>query len=353
MKKGFDPILVRCAKVLMGICLVGTLGVTPVQAAPPPEDTITAIADDASNLPALRTLLISQHGKPILERSYQGANLDRPVNIKSASKTIIAALVGRAIHEGIISGVNASIRPLLMKRLPAEANPDLANITVEDLLTMRAGLEPTSGPNYDSWIVSRDWVADALSRPMVDVPGGRMLYSTGSSHLLSAILTDASGRSTRQLAQDWLGVPLDMQFGGWDRDPQGVYLGGNNMAISPRALLRFGEMMRHGGVAKGTRVIPKHYIDASWQPRTQSPFTGHHYGYGWFIAQSEGRPIYYAWGYGGQLLYVVPSLALTVVMTSDPTQPSGSNGYARELYGLLTERIMPLAAGQWLTQPPP
>lgn len=324
--------------------MLGIAGLATAMAASPAEDTFPAIADDAANLPALRTLLISQHGKPLLERAYQGANLDRPVNIKSASKTIIAALVGRAIHEGMIHGVNASIRPLLMKRLPVNANPQLAEITVEDLLTMRAGLEPTSGPNYDSWVTSRDWVADALSRPMVDVPGGRMLYSTGSSHLLSAILTDASGRTTRQLAQDWLGVPLDMQFGGWDRDPQGVYLGGNNMAISPHALLRFGEMMRNGGVAKGRRVIPKSYIDASWQPRTQSPFTGHGYGYGWFIAQSEGHPIYYAWGYGGQLLYVVPSLALTVVMTSDPTQPSGSNGYAQQLYTLLTERIMPLAA---------
>ena len=313
-------------------------------ASPETRAALDAIAQEAAELPALRTLIVTQHGQPLLERAYQGANLDTPVNIKSASKSIISAMVGRAIAEGLISGVDSSIRPLLSKRLPADANPRLGEITVEDLLTMRAGLARTSGSNYGRWVASRNWVSYAVSQPFVDEPGGNMLYSTGSSHLLSAILTDASGRSTRVLAREWFGDSLGMEIGGWDRDPQGIYLGGNNMAISPRALLRFGEMMRNGGTAQGQQVVPESYIDASWQPRTHSPFTGHDYGYGWFLTEAHGHPIRYAWGYGGQLLYIVPSLSLTVVMTSDPAQPSGRNGYAQQLHALLAERIIPALA---------
>jgi CubicO group peptidase (beta-lactamase class C family) len=117
-------------------------------------------------------------------------------------------------------------------------------------------------------------VAHALSRPFVDAPGGGMLYSTGSSHLLSAILTRASGRSTLDLARDWLGEPLGIGFPPWDRDPQGVYLGGNNMALSPRELLRFGELYRQGGELDGRRILSEAWVETSWTPRTRSVFSG-------------------------------------------------------------------------------
>jgi CubicO group peptidase (beta-lactamase class C family) len=72
----------------------------------------------------------------------------------------------------------------------------------------------------------------------------------------------------------------------WSRDPQGIYLGGNEMAMTPRSLLAFGELYCCGGVtASGERVISKEWIKESWTPRTRSRFTGHGYGYGWFITR--------------------------------------------------------------------
>lgn len=113
------------------------------------------------------------------------------------------------------------------------------------------------------------------------------------------------------------------------------------MALSPRALLRFGEMYRLGGTIDDRRVVPEEWIRQSWTPRTRSPFTGDSYGYGWFIREVHGHPVYYAWGYGGQMLFVVPSLALTVVMTSDPTEPSRQDGYVQRLHQLLADGIIP------------
>jgi CubicO group peptidase (beta-lactamase class C family) len=169
-----------------------------------------------------------------------------------------------------------------------------------------------------------------------------MLYSTGDSHLLSAALTWATGRSTLALMRDWLGRPLGITIPEWPRDPQGIYVGGNDMVLSPRALLRFGELYRQGGVIDGKRVLPEGWVEASWTPRTRSPFTGHAYGYGWFITAAQGHPVYYAWGFGGQMVYVLPDLGLTVVMTSDPTARS-RDGYLEQLHGLLADGIVPAA----------
>jgi CubicO group peptidase (beta-lactamase class C family) len=297
----------------------------------------------AAELPSLHALLVAQGGAELVARVFRGPGLDRPVNVKSVSKSIIAALVGSAIARGVLAGVDQRIAPLLHDLVPAAADPRIGAITIDHLLTMRAGLERTSGRNYGRWVNSDDWLRYALSRPFVDEPGGRMLYSTGSYHLLSAVLTRAAGRSTLALAREWLGDPLEIAIPPWTRDPQGFYLGGNNMALAPRALLRFGEMYRLGGAWQGRRVLPGSWIEASWTPRVRSPFTGHTYGYGWFIAKARGHLVAYAWGYGGQMVYVVPDLALTVVMTSDPNSPSGRSGYVRQLHDLLAEGLVAAA----------
>ena len=297
----------------------------------------------AAALPNLHALLIARGGREQVGQVFRGPGLDRPVNVKSVSKSVMAALAGAAIAHGALEGVDQRIAPLLGDLVPADADPRVGAITIDHLLTMRAGLERTSGRNYGRWVSSRNWISFALSRPFVDEPGGRMLYSTGSYHLLSAVLTRAAGRSTLALAREWLGAPLAIEIPPWQRDPQGFYLGGNNMALTPRALLRFGELYRQRGTYAGTRVLPASWIETSWVPRVRSRFTRHQYGYGWFIARARGYPVYYAWGYGGQMIYIVPDLALTAVMTSDPTAPSGRNGYVRKLHSLLATGIVPAA----------
>jgi CubicO group peptidase (beta-lactamase class C family) len=297
----------------------------------------------AAALPNLHALLVARAGEEQVGEACRGPGLERPVNVKSVSMSVMAALAGGAIDRGILEGVDQRFVPSLGELVPADADPRVRAITIDHLLTMRAGLERTSGHNYGRWVNSGDWVGFALSRPFVDEPGGRMLYSTGSYHLLSAVLTRAADRSTLELARDWLGEPLGIDIPPWTRDPQGFYLGGNNMALAPRALLRFGEMYRQSGAYGGRQVLPASWIEASWTPRARSPFTGHDYGYGWFIAKARGHRLFYAWGYGGQMIYIVPDLALTAVMTSNPTAPSGRSGYVRELHALLVQGIIPAA----------
>ena len=308
--------------------------------------SMAAAVQRARTLPRLRALLVARHGETLAEHRFAGPALDVPVNLKSASKSVLSALVGIAIERGVLTGVNQKIAPVLRPDLPPGGDPRLADIDIEDLLTMRAGLGRTSGPYYGAWVASPNWVRDALARPFEDDPGGRMLYSTGSSHLLSAVLTRASGRSTHSLATEWLARPLGIALPAWSRDAQGIYFGGNDMLMAPRALLRFGELYRTDGVFAGRRILPEGWVAESWRPRTASPYTGHGYGYGWFARRTGGdgggHEVRYAWGYGGQMLFVVPELALTVVVMSEST-PQERSDYVVQLHALLDGFIVPAA----------
>lgn len=307
---------------------------------------LAPILDGAEALDPLETVLVAVDGAVIAERGYDGNSPDDPTNIKSASKSVVSALVGIAIDKGLIEGVDQPIADFLADDFPDDADPRLADLTVGNLLSMQAGLGRTSGPNYGRWVSSGNWVQSALAQPFETDPGGAMQYSTGSTHLLSAILTEAADEPTRDIGNEWFSAVDGFQIGGWERDPQGIYLGGNQMAMSPRSLLAFGEVYRTGGLAAdGTRILSQDWIDQSWTERTNSRFSGDGYGYGWFLREIGGEDVRYAWGYGGQMLYIVPALDLSVVMTSDENAPSAGNGHRDDLHALLGEIIAAVREG--------
>lgn len=317
-----------------------------LEAAPRPPGLDSALLAQAfaraADLPRLHSLLIARHGELVRERYFRGPGRDRVANIKSASKSVIATLVAIAIAEGHLEGVDQKVAPFFPEYVPAGADARLDSITIGHLLSMRSGLEPTSFGNYGRWVNSGNWVRFVLQRPFVDEPGGRMLYSTGSTHLLSAILTKATGMSTLAYARSRLGEPLGIQVPAWTRDPQGIYFGGNEMAFRPRDLLTFGELYRNGGVHEGERILSESWIEDAWVRRTTSPFNGHGYGLGWWMRTSGGFDVRFAWGYGGQYVFIVPELELTVVTTSD-AYSAREGDHNRALHDLLDDYIIPAA----------
>ena len=298
----------------------------------------------AAALPRLRSLLVARDGRLVRERYFHGASRDRAHNVKSAAKSIVSALVGIAIEQQRIGSVRQPIGPYFQSELAAPEEQRKRAITIEDLLTMRSGLETTSFYSYGAWVNSRNWVRFALARPLIGAPGGEMIYSTGSSHLLSAILTRVTGMSTWQYATRYLARPLGITLPQWQRDPQGIYFGGNDMYLTPRAMLAFGNLyLRHGRSAEGQQIVPAWWVDSSFVRRTRSGWSGNDYGYGWWSRQLGGQDTHFAWGYGGQMIFVVPSLELTVVMTSDPESRSHEGEHLDALYDLMDRYIVPAA----------
>lgn len=322
--------------------LASSVATTPRARVPVADLTFDAAVAEAASLPRLYSLLVSVDGDLRVERYFNGVSAARATNIKSASKSIISTLVGIAIDRGDIPSVHEPISRYFPEYLRGDAARGA--ITIEDLVTMRSGLETTSNRNYGRWVQSANWVRAALAQPLVDRPGGRMIYSTGSTHLLSAILTKATGMSTLAFARRALGTPLGITFGGWTRDPQGIYLGGNEMAMRPTDMLRIGELFLNDGRRDDTQIVSRAWVRAAIEPRTVSRWSEREYGYGWWVRTMAGHPVFYAWGYGGQFIFIIPSTKTVVVTTSVSEPGSERREQLRGIYDMVEHHIIPEAA---------
>jgi CubicO group peptidase (beta-lactamase class C family) len=293
----------------------------------------------ASELPRLHSLIVSWRGEVVLERYFNGARAARAANVKSVSKSIISTLVGVAIERGLVSGPETPISTYFPEVIK-DRDERKQRITIEDLLTMRSGLESTSNRNYGRWVQSGNWVQHALAKPLFAMPGTEMEYSTGNTHLLSAILTKATRTSTWQFAQDAVAKPLGFTLPRWPQDPQGIYFGGNDMLLTPRQMLAFGELYLHEGRVNNRQVVSERWIERSFVPRGFSRISGQRYGYGWWMRELAGHQAYFAWGFGGQYIILVPDLELVVVTTSASTVAEDRRTHRRTLFELVEDLVI-------------
>lgn len=317
---------------------------------PPPADgplepaRLDSMLQAAERLRPLSSLLVWHRGELVAERYYGGMRADRTVNLKSVSKTLLNPLVGIAIRDSLIEGVDTPLRrllPDLYARLDRSAadDPRKDDIRLRDLLDMGSGLETTSFGNYGAWVAASDWGWDQLRRPMECEPGACYQYSTGVTHLLGMAIAEAVGRDLRSYAQDVLFEPLDIPLPAWDRGPQGYYLGGNNMSMRPRDLLKIGVLFLDDGRYDGRQLVPEAWIEQSWRPVFRSPWNGMGYGHLWWASDWGGEVVHSAWGYGGQFLVVVPRLDLAVVATSSLARTE--RGHNRRMRRFFDRYVIP------------
>lgn len=337
-RRGFNALV--AGGLAAGPLFMERAAAQPVQAAGA-VDAVQALEAAIGPLPQLHAVLVQRGDEVVFAAAPRGPGLDRQANIKSCSKSIVALLLGIAIARGEISGLDARLDAVAPAIIPSDATAGVEALTMEDLVTLRAGLEATSGSNYGAWVGSANWLAYALRRPMIAVPGARMIYSTGTTHILGAALAVATGENLLAQARSRLGAVMDFSISPWTRDPQGYYLGGNEMALTPRAMLKIAVMVRDQGRFGDRQIVSSDWVASSLVARSQSPYSGLRYGYGWFLSQS-GFAV--ARGYGGQIIAAHPGRGLAVAITSDPTQPARSQGYFGTLMDLLDGPILALGA---------
>jgi CubicO group peptidase (beta-lactamase class C family) len=105
-------------------------------------------------------------------------------------------------------------------------------------------------------------------------------------------------------------------------------------------MMAFGELYARGGRGGGKQVVPADWIEASLVPRGRSSRSGLSYGYGWWIRELGGVDAYFAWGYGGQFIFVVPQLELVVVTTSSPEPGADRRGHLEAVYQLVENLVI-------------
>ncbi|HET6918310.1 MAG TPA: serine hydrolase, partial [Jiangellaceae bacterium] len=204
-----------------------------------------------------------------------------------------------------------------------------------------AGLPEELGPDLPAWILTDDWVRSILSDPLDQLPGERFAYSNASSHLLSAVLTEATGMSVLEYAQAKLFDPLgiasrpapDLLFTveenalvyeradfAWPHDPQGVSTGFSFLKLTARDMAAFGRLYLDGGRWQDQQVVPTAWVDAATTEQVQVDSATEGYGYQWWVTMAGGHAAYAAAGYGGQLIEVVPDLRLVAVFSTELTE---------------------------------
>lgn len=253
--------------------------------------------------------------------------------LHSCSKSFTSALIGIAIEQGYISGID----DLLSKYLPQVAGftDGKQNLTLHHLLTQTSGLEWYEwGGSYSNWEEFQsapNWIEYILGRNLVAQPGTLFNYSTGNTHLAAAALEQAVGMNEMEYAQTNLFQPLGMDSVEWRTDPQGITDGGNGIAMTARDAARFGQLYLQEGLWNGKQLVPKAWVTESTSAQNNGAGDGTgSYGYFWWTRPfgTKNYPTYYAFGAWGQYIFVVPELSLvSVIACSGPRSSYASRPY--------------------------
>jgi CubicO group peptidase (beta-lactamase class C family) len=255
----------------------------------------------------------------IVDEFYQDDYDENSVfRFNSCSKSFTSALIGIAIDEGLIAGVDVPIS----EYFPQVIGTTKEGITIRHLLEHTSGIEwyEFGGSAESFWGMNNadNWVDYVLERPMDAEPGATFAYSTGGTHLLAAILEQATAESLFDYAKKHIFDPLGMDSVRWRADPQEILDGGNGIEMTARDAAKFGQLFLDGGASNGRQLVPEAWVKTSTSVQVARSGNYGSYGYQWWIRPfgAAGYDTYYAMGAMGQFIVVVPELDLVTVITS-------------------------------------
>ncbi|WP_371541299.1 beta-lactamase family protein [Streptomyces sp. NBC_00554] len=284
---------------------------------------LTKLGNNAS----LFSALVIRHDRLVAERYYHGSGAQRSNNVHSVSKSILQALVHIAVAKGYIGSLDDPVADYLPEYF-GNASPEKKKITIRHMLTMRSGLDWTEDSTESQVEKASNWVQPILGRPLVSVPGTTYNYSTGNTHVVSAVLQKATRMSTCQFAHQYLFEPMGITAEHWGRDPQSIFSGGYNVYLTPREMAKFGLLYLHDGKWAGQPLVPTSAVRAAQAQTTQVDDT-FAYSEGWWMHTISRRAMYFAWGYGGQFVYVIPSADIVLVTSENTSDNSNEEISAR------------------------
>jgi len=309
---------------------------------------LDAALSDGSAIPGLRSIIVVRHGHLVAERYFAGVRADSLYALRSVTKSVISLLVGIAIQRGDIRSTDQPLSELFHPPLPAL---DAAHgaITVGNLLTMRGGFEWDEAANvaeYNNWVLAPDQVEYVLARPLVAPPGTRFTYNSAAVHLLSAALELNAG-GTAAFADRHLLGPLGIHSRDWEVDNRGIPNGGAGLYLRPRDLAKLGQLVLQRGRSGSAQVVPAAWIDQATRRLGGTvgqlgALGGLGYGNLWWLGSAGGNEVVLGWGYGGQLMYIVPGLDLVVLTTARWQGIGGAVGeQTAAIANLIVNRITP------------
>jgi CubicO group peptidase (beta-lactamase class C family) len=329
------------------------------------EALITVMMDRvrSGSFPGIDSVVIARDNKLVLSEQLRQdlGDFDGWINnrdprrhvLHSTSKSFTSALIGIAVDQGSIASTQVRFYDMFNYGAYANWDPRKAEMTLEDALTMRLGLEwdewalPYSDPNNDLVYLENhntDWAKALLDLPMISDPGTAYAYNTAATIAIGQALENATGIPMAAFANQYLFHPMDITTAEWGRTPTGLPNGGSGLFLLPRDMAKFGQLFIDDGAWHGRQLISPAWIAdsvarrvdiSSWSAYSEA------YGFQWwlddFAHQGQVVAAYVTAGYGGQYIFSLPDLDLVVAFTG---QNYGNGAGVANLYVMLEAYIL-------------
>ena len=263
----------------------------------------------------VHSLLVIRNGYLVSETYFDDFQPDTRHHLQSVTKSFISTLIGIAIDQGYLTGADQRVVDLFPESAIANLDNQKQDMTLEDLLTMRSGLDCQEGDiDYQAITKSPDGAKYMLDKPMIETPGSRWNYCSGGYHVLSAIIQQSTGKNALDFAEQNLFKPLGISNVVWPADKAGNSTGGWGLQLTPRDMAKLGYLYLRGGQWEGQQIVSSEWVEAATQSYAD---VDEHFGYGyhWFTAPALAG--YAALGNYGQIILVIPESDLVIVTTAN------------------------------------
>ncbi len=280
-----------------------------------------------NNLKNIHSILVIKNGRLVFEEYFAGYHRNLKQSVQSVTKSVTSILIGMAKdREGKIM-LNKRLDSYLPEYRDLISNNDKSGITLEHVLTMRAGLEwnemhmPTS---LYEMILSRDAIKYVIDQKLVNEPGERFHYSTGLSTILGRVLKNVTSMNALQYAQKHLFNQLEIIDYYWGTTADGSISTGAALYLRPRDMAKLGYLFLSNGTWQGRQIVSEDWVRKSTYPHVKGEkdmVSGTGYGYQWWSGtlkvNADDISTFYAAGHGGQYIVQVPELDVVLVTTSE------------------------------------
>ena len=292
-------------------------------------------------------ILVIRNGYLVAEKYYNGFNKDTPHNVMSVSKSFLSAMTGIALRDGFLTNLNEKMLDFFPEYIYQNIDTRKYRITIRNLLMMRMGIDHDENL-YNYIYSSQNWIKTTIELPLIYDPGTTFCYNTFQTHLLSAIITKASGMNTLEFAKINLLDKMNISCAEWWQDPQGYYFGGNSMHFTPRDMARLGYLYMNNGFLDGQQIVPSEWVEESLTNYTNfinstwGDLDQVNYGYLWWLGEIKGYEVFLAIGHGGQFVINFPSLNMIVVTTSKwQLDWNTADQHERSVLSIVADYIVP------------
>lgn len=303
------------------VVLLGTIACKEVKKEP-------ELFKEISEEDPIFSALVSKNGTIVFEEYYNKKTKDSLCDIQSLTKGLMSMLVGIAIDKEYIKSVDEPIEKYFPNEFKNLVNKKKKTITIKHILHQTSGLSWKGYLEHEAWLHSEDPISFVLKKDLENEPGKNYNYNSGATHLLSVIISRATGKTTLAFADENLFQPLNIDLIDWQKRNKGYYDGsGLGLKMRPIDLMKIGQLLEKKGIWNEKQLISNQWIqklfDKNEKSKTEWGLRNSKHGFCWYTSQFKGNTIDYGMGYGGQFIFMIPSKKLVIVTTHNHDTPSG------------------------------